>query len=116
MLPVEKIERALAVDVSRLATVHGRPVAHFSGEMCDVVHLASHLGLLKRRDSSAATLLAVSESGKRVCLAIDDVVGPVETTVTPLEHVLPGVTSIVGVASLKSGGLALVPDFSRLVR
>jgi CheW-like protein len=116
VIPVDNIDRALSVDVSQLPTVHGRPVAHVSGEMCDVIHLAGHLGLLARSDSSPGTLIAISESGKRVCLAIDKVVGPVETTVTPLECILPDVTSIVEVASLESGGLALVPDFSRLIR
>ena len=115
VLPIDRIERALNVRVSELPTVRGGAVARFSGEMCDVIHLAAYLGLTIREDSEAAKLLVISESGARVCLAIDEVVGPVETKVTALEGILPRVTGLVGVATLESGGLALVPELSRLL-
>lgn len=115
VLPIDKIERALDVNASELPTVQGKAVAHVSGQMCDVIYLAGHLGLMPREDSSANTLMVVSEAGSRVCLAIDEVMGPVQTTVTPMSTVLPKVTGLTGVATLDSGGLALVPDLSRLV-
>lgn len=115
VLPIDKIERALDVNASELPTVHGRAVAHVSGEVCDVVYLAGHLGLMPREDSSANTLMVVSEAGTRVCIAIDEVMGPVETTVTPMNTIFPKVAGLKGVATLDSGGLALVPDLSRLV-
>ncbi len=116
VIPVEIVERALAADLSRLPTVHGQPVACVSGEMCDVIYLADELGLSVRSNSSPDTLILISLSSKRACLAIDEVVGPVKATVTPLRHVLPDVTAPTDVATLESGGLALVPDFSQLVR
>ena len=70
---------------------------------------------MNRADSSPKTLIVIAKSGVRVCLAVDEVVGPVETAVTPMESVLPKVTGLQGVAVLKSGGLALVPDLSRLL-
>jgi chemotaxis protein histidine kinase CheA len=115
VLPIDKIERALDVKASELPTVQGKAVAHVSGEMCDVVYLAGHLGLMPREDSSANTLMVISQAGTRICLAIDEVLGPVETAVTPMNTVLPKVTGLVGVATLDSGGLALVPDLSRLL-
>jgi hypothetical protein len=115
VLPIEIVERALATDVSRLPTVHGRPVACVSGEMCDVVRLADELDLSICGNSSPGTLIVIARSGRRVCLAVDEVVGPVKATVTPLDRVLPDATAAVDVASLESGGLALVPDFSRFV-
>jgi len=115
VVPIDKIEHALDVDVSELPTVRGKAMAYFSGMMCDVIFLAGHLGLMVRDDSSASTLIVIYESGVRVCLAIDEVVGPVEATVTPMDSVLPKVTAVVGVAALDSGGLALVPDFGRLL-
>ena len=115
VLPIDKIERALNVSARELPTVQGKAVAHVSGQMCDVVYLAGHLGLIPREQSSSNTLMVISEAGSRVCLAIDEVMGPVETTVTPMNTVLPKVTGVTGVATLDSGGLALVPDLSRLV-
>jgi hypothetical protein len=115
VLPVGIIESAFAADVDKLPTVQGRAVARFCGEMCNVIRLAGYLGLMARGDSSPKTLIVIAESGTRACLAVDQVVGPVETAVTSMESVLPKVTGISGVALLKSGGLALVPDLSRLL-
>ena len=114
VLPIDKIERALDVTVSDLPTVQGKAVAHFSGEICDVVHLVDRFGLTPREDSSANKLIVISESGTRVCLAIDRVMGPVEASVTPIDTILPNVTGITGVVSRASGGLALVPDLHGL--
>lgn len=115
VLPISKIERALDVRASGLPTVRGKPVVQFEGVLCDVVHLAGYLGLISHEETVAKSLLVVAESGTRVCLAIDEVLGPVETVVTPMATILPKVTSLLGVATLDSGGLALVPDLSRLV-
>ncbi len=115
VLPVGMIEGAFAADVDSLPTVYGKAVAHYCGELCDVIRLASFLGLFNRGSLSPKTLMVIAESGARVCLAVDEVVGPVETAVTPMASVLPQVTGLSGVAVLKSGRLALVPDLSRLL-
>ncbi len=109
------IEGALAADVDSLPTVYGRTVAHYSGELCDVIRLAPYLGLVDRAGLSAKTLIVISRSGMRACLAIDELVGPVQVAVTPIASVLPRVTSLTGIAVLKSGRLALVPDLPRLL-
>ncbi len=115
VLPVNLIEGAFAVDVDSLPTVCGKAVAHYCGELCDVIRLASFLGLASRGNLLPKTLMVIAESGARVCLALDEVVGPVEAAVTPMASVLPQVTGLTGVAVLKSGRLALVPDLSRLL-
>lgn len=115
VLPIEKIEQALDIKANELPTVRGKPVAYYNGVLCDVIHLAGYLGLFTSEKTVANTLIVVSESGTRLCLAVDEVLGPVETRVTPMETILPKVTGLLGVATFESGGLALVPDLSRIV-
>ncbi|NLS93196.1 MAG: hypothetical protein GXX96_13655 [Planctomycetaceae bacterium] len=115
VIPIEVVERALAAEVRSLPTVCGRKVTSIAGEVCDVVLLSEELGL-PATDSSAGTLLVIATAGRRVCLAIDEVLGPVKASVTTLDRILPGVPHAVDMATLESGALALVPDFSRLFR
>ena len=116
VLPIEKIEQALDIKANELPTVCGKPVAYYDGVLCDVIYLVGYLGLFSSEASVANTLIVVSESGTRLCLAVDEVLGPVETGVTPMAAILPKVTGLLGVATFESGGLALVPDLSRIVR
>ncbi len=115
VVPIEVVERAVAAEVGSLPTVCGLKVTSIAGEVCDVVLLTDELGL-PAGDSSAGTLIVIAAAGRRVCLAIDEVVGPVRASTTTLARVLPGVVHTVDVATLESGGLALVPDFSLLFR
>lgn len=113
VIPIEVVERAVAAEFRSLPTVCGRKVTSIAGEVCDVVLLTEALGL-PAADSSAGTLIVIAAAGRRVCLAIDEVVGPVRASTTTLDRVLPGVVHTVHLATLESGGLALVPDFSLL--
>ncbi len=114
VLPVDKIVGALAADVDQLPTVFGRTVAQFSGEICDVFRLASHFGLIARGGGSPTTLMVVGVEGLHVCLAVDEVVGPVDASLAAMPSAFPEVRGMTGVAVLQSGGLALVPDLANL--
>ena len=114
VLPVDKIVGAFAADVDILPTVFGRTVVQFSGEICDVFRLATRFGLTTREGGSPKTLMVVASEGHRVCLAVDEVVGPVDASLAAIPSALPQVPGITGVALLSSGALALVPDLANL--
>ncbi|MHB8901169.1 MAG: chemotaxis protein CheW [Thermoguttaceae bacterium] len=115
LLPIDAIDEAFAADVESLPTVQGRTVVFHSGRPCEVVRLAARLGLAERTSVRPNTLLVVTAGGTRVCLAIDEIVGPLQSPLLPMESILPGVTLLKAVAVLKSGRLALVPDLARLL-
>lgn len=114
VLPVDKIVGAFAADADQLPTVFGRTVAQFSGGLCDVFPLASHFGLQANEGCSPTTLMVVALEGLHVCLAVDEVVGPVDASLAAIPSALPEVRGMTGVAVLQSGGLALVPDLANL--
>lgn len=97
--------------------LHGRPLA--------VVDLRRRVGLAAREYDLAAHLLIVSTPRRRLAIATDEVLGPVEIeagAVAPPQAVLPGRGPLSGVAALPEGLLFihdleafLTPDEERLV-
>lgn len=97
--------------------VHGRPIA--------VVDVRRRVGLAAREYDLAAHLLIVSTPRRRLAIATDEVLGPVEIearVVAPPQAISPGRGSLSGVAALAQGLLFiydleafLTPDEERLV-
>ena len=97
--------------------LHGRPIA--------VVDLRRRVGLAAREYGLAAHLLIVSTPRRRLAIATDEVLGPVEieaAVVAPPQAISPGRGPLSGVAALAQGLLFihdleafLTPDEERLV-
>lgn len=97
--------------------LHGRPIA--------VVDLRRRVGLAAHDYDLAAHLLIVSTPRRRLAIAADEVLGPVEIetgAVAPPQALAPGPGSLSGVAPLAEGLLFihdleafLTPDEERLV-
>jgi two-component system chemotaxis sensor kinase CheA len=96
-------------------TAVGAWIAEVRGEFMPVVRLGRRFAIPGASEDPRQGLLIVSEgSGRRFCLAVDEILGKQELAVKALSGPLPRIPGISSVALLGDGGVGLILDIEAL--
>ncbi|MFZ5804263.1 MAG: hybrid sensor histidine kinase/response regulator [Acidobacteriota bacterium] len=116
VVPNNGIERILRVDPSAIATVENRATVLVGGELVGVASLAAALDLPSpavSREDGKVVLLVLASGGKRLALAVDEIVAEMEILLKSLGPQLQRVRNVAGATMLVSGEVVpvlYVPD------
>lgn len=117
VIPFEYLREIVDLHPRQLAPVHGGHVALVRDKTYGAVSLAGALNLpeaaLDSHERRTAVLVGCSQG--EACLLVDQVLGHRQVVINGLNDVLPGVSSVAGVAPLGGGRLALVLSVPDLI-
>ncbi len=109
---VERVLPMVALTPLPQAPAIALGVINIHGEIVPVLNVRRRFGLPQREFGLEAKLLLAHTGTRRVALAVDDVLGPLELsreTVVSSDVVLPGIGHVAGIATLPDG-LLLIHD------
>jgi two-component system chemotaxis sensor kinase CheA len=116
IVPTDAVERVLLVSPQDLGTVAGLATVLVEGSPVPFASMAQALGVPPGPAASgAAVALLVSAGGKRVALAVDEVLGEQAIVVSSLGRRMAGVRHIAGAAALDDGRVVSVLQPAHLV-
>ncbi len=125
-LPQRDLEELVSASQCRISEMGGHDVVELRGQPLEVIHLRKVLGLTGMgpqapgpesvRGPSKGFLAVVRAAGRRVTLAVDELVGSQEIVVKPLHPLLRGLGFHGGATVLADGLPALILDVEGVVR
>jgi len=116
IVPADAVERVLLVSPGDLGTVAGQATVDVDGAPVPFSSMAQALGTTGGPAGTGATIaLLVSAGGKRVALAVDDVLGEQAIVVSSLGRRMASARHIAGAAALDDGRVVAVLQPAHLV-
>jgi two-component system chemotaxis sensor kinase CheA len=117
VVPADAVERVLLVSPGDVGTVAGQPTVDVDGAPVPFSTMAQALGATGGgpRDGGAAIALLVAAAGKRIVLAVDDVLGEQAIVVSPLGRRLAAARHVAGATALDDGRVVAVLQPAHLV-
>jgi two-component system chemotaxis sensor kinase CheA len=113
-VPIASVIEAVAV--GETATLVGRPSIEVRGESIRLGDLADTIGAGASELPRAPQALVMGETGSRVAIACDRVLGEEEVVVKSLGTMMKAVPGYLGAAILGDGGIVLILDPAHVVR
>ncbi|HET8540683.1 MAG TPA: response regulator [Anaeromyxobacter sp.] len=109
ILPADAVERVLLVSPSAIGTVAGQATVEVDGAPVPFSSMAQALGTTGGLTGAGATVaLLVASGGRRVALAVDEVLGEQAIVVSSLGRRLASARHIAGAAALDDGRVVAV--------
>jgi two-component system, chemotaxis family, sensor kinase CheA len=117
VIPLDAIERVLLVGPGDVGRVADRATVCVDGDQIPFSALARAVGAVAPPRSGAESTIAlvVASAGRRIALAVDEVLGEHAIVVTPLGRRLSGVRHLAGAAVLDDGHVVSVLRAAELV-
>jgi two-component system, chemotaxis family, sensor kinase CheA len=112
-LPIDRIERTLRIDAAAERTVSGCPVLALSDGVVPLLDAGEAVGGLPAVAPEYAVI--VSGAGRRVALAVDELVGQRELVTRALPPQVGACQALAGGAVLADGRIALIVDCDGVV-
>lgn len=117
-LPMDAVRTLFRLRPDSLYRLDGRPALDYSGQALSVLELARVLELETAvyREAPPDHCVVIGQSGQRVALLVDAVVGTEEVLLKPIGGVLRQVRGIAGATILSSGEVCTVLAASDLIK
>jgi two-component system chemotaxis sensor kinase CheA len=115
VLPLDHVVECVDLARDRVVAAPEGGVLELRGDALPFLELGSRLGL-GTRVSARPSIVVVEHEGRRAGLAVDALIGEVETVIKPLPRLCEGVRGLAGSAVLADGRVALVVDVPGLMR
>jgi two-component system chemotaxis sensor kinase CheA len=113
-VPIASVIEVVAV--GETATLLGRPSIEVRGESLQLGDLAHTIGATASNLPRAPQALVMGESGGRVAVACDRILGEEEVVVKSLGTIVSALPGYLGAAILGDGGIVLILDPAHIVR
>lgn len=114
VVPIGQVDECVALPDDELFSTFGQPAAIVRGELVPIIPLRSAVGRPDRDAKGRHQLLLTRYAEQRVAVAVDHLVGRVQTVIQPLDPAL-GCLLYSGATVLGDGSVSLILDLSGLV-
>jgi two-component system chemotaxis sensor kinase CheA len=115
VIPVARVERALAVEEAAVSLASGRSFLRVGDRLLPLFDLAALLGLREAREMVTGTAILVAAGPALVAFRVDRIVGQEEVVAKPLGAPLSALSYVAGGAILADGRAAFLLEPQRLL-
>lgn len=116
VVPIGQVDECVALEPPGMASTLGRPAAVVRGELVPIVSLRGTNGPADAAGAVRRELLLTRYAEQRVAVAVDRLLGRVQTVIQPLDPALGrGLGRYSGATILGDGSVSLILDLSSLV-
>jgi two-component system chemotaxis sensor kinase CheA len=115
IVPLESVVECIELPAGQVCDEHDTGVMVVRGEALPYVRLRRHFGLDRAREGEREFVAVVQHGGSRAGLAVDALLGEMQTVIKPLVRPIDTVGGLSGCAILGTGRVALILDVPAVI-